>query len=162
MKKKFLWLVILGALALSACGPSPGGAPPSQPGATVEQSPGTAPETSENPTTGTEKGASEVQKISAEQAYQMMRETEGYILLDVRTKEEFDQKHIEGAVLIPDTEIRSSAEAKLPDKDAVILVYCRTGRRSALAAGELAAMGYANIYDFGGIVDWPYDTVSVQ
>jgi rhodanese-related sulfurtransferase len=99
-------------------------------------------------------------KISAEEAYQMMRDTQGYILLDVRTAEEFEEKRIEGAVLIPDYEIRGRAENELPDKSALILIYCRSGRRSANAAEELAHLGYGNVYDFGGILDWPYDTVS--
>jgi Rhodanese-related sulfurtransferase len=100
------------------------------------------------------------QKISAEQAKEMMDETDGWILLDVRTQEEFQEEHIEGAILIPDYEIAGRAESEIPDKDTVILVYCRSGRRSADAANELVGMGYTNVYDFGGIADWPYDTVS--
>jgi phage shock protein E len=98
-------------------------------------------------------------KISAEEARRMMQETETYILLDVRTQEEFDAGHIEGAVLLPDYRIGADAEEALPDRDAVILVYCRSGRRSADAAKELAGMGYTQLYDFGGILDWPYETV---
>lgn len=99
-------------------------------------------------------------KISSEEARQMMQESVDYILLDVRTQEEFDQAHIEGAVLIPDNEIKNKAETELPDKDARILVYCRSGRRSEESAKQLISMGYTNIYDFGGIIDWPYDTVN--
>jgi len=99
-------------------------------------------------------------KISAEDAYRIMQNTNDYILLDVRTDEEFMEKHIEGAVLIPDNEIGIRSEIELPDKDALILVYCRSGRRSANAANELIEMGYTNVYDFGGINDWPYDTLS--
>jgi len=88
-----------------------------------------------------------------------MCDTDGYILLDVRTDEEYNAEHIEGAVLIPDYEIGSRAETDLPDKTALVLVYCRSGRRSANAANELIGMGYTSIYDFGGIIDWPYDTV---
>ena len=98
-------------------------------------------------------------KISAEQAKNMMDEENPFILLDVRTEAEYNEKHIGGAVLIPDTEIKSRAESELPDKDAIILVYCRSGRRSASAANELVSMGYSNVYNFGGILDWPYETV---
>jgi len=98
-------------------------------------------------------------KISAEEAYRMMREEE-CILLDTRTHEEYAISRIEGAVLIPEYEIGRRAAAELPDKQAIILVYCRSGRRSAIAANELVAMGYTNVYDFGGIIDWPYETAS--
>jgi len=96
-------------------------------------------------------------KISAGEAYQMMRNTSEYILLDVRSLEEFTEKHISGAALIPDNEIVNRAAKELPDKNALILVYCRSGARSAKAANELVGMGYANVYDFGGIIDWPYE-----
>ena len=82
------------------------------------------------------------------------------IILDVRTQGEFDEGHIKGAVLLPDYEIGAKAAKVLPDKDAKILVYCRTGRRSALAAKELIVMGYTDVLDFGGLqTDWPYETV---
>lgn len=100
------------------------------------------------------------QKINAEEAYKMMGENPDAIILDVRTKEEFDGGHIQGAVLIPDTDITSKAEDLLKDKSAVILVYCRSGRRSALAAQDLSELGYTSVYDFGGIIDWPYETVT--
>ena len=99
------------------------------------------------------------QKIAPEEAKRMMDDGEAFILLDVRTEEEFETKRIEGAVLIPDYEIKERAPAELPDKNAQILVYCRSGRRSAQAAENLIKMGYANVYDFGGIIDWPYETV---
>ena len=97
--------------------------------------------------------------ISAEEARRMMSGG-GYVLLDARTEEEYREAHIEGAVLIPFDEIELRAGTELPDKDSVILVYCRSGRRSAIAAEALAGMGYARVYDFGGIQDWPYETVS--
>jgi len=99
------------------------------------------------------------QRISAEEAKQMMQNTDNSILLDVRTTEEFEEQHIKGAILIPDYEIGSRAAAELPDKNALILIYCRSGRRSANVARELIKMGYTNVYDFGGIIDWQYDTV---
>jgi rhodanese-related sulfurtransferase len=82
----------------------------------------------------------------------------GYIILDVRTQEEYDEAHIPGAIVIPNTEIEARAESELPDKDQMILVYCRSGRRSKLAADILVELGYTNIYEFGGIIDWPYET----
>ena len=101
------------------------------------------------------------QKITGEQAKIMMEENEHYILLDVRTDDEFKAQRIDGAILIPDYEIEYRADIDLPDKDALILIYCRTGRRSANVAHELLEMGYTQVYDFGGITtDWEYDTVS--
>jgi LPXTG-site transpeptidase (sortase) family protein len=99
-------------------------------------------------------------KISAEEAREIMETTENYILLDVRTEEEYKEKRIEGATLIPDYEITNRVESELPDKNAVILIYCQSGRRSESAAKELANMGYTNVYDLGGILDWSYETVS--
>jgi len=102
------------------------------------------------------------QKISAEEAHRIIQETEDYILLDVRTDWEFAQLRIEGAVLIPEHEIGRRAAAELPDKNVLILVYCRRGRRSEIATRELVAMGYTNAYDIGGLIDWPYDTVGLK
>ena len=96
--------------------------------------------------------------ITAEEAKQIMDSQEGYIILDVRTREEYDQGHIPGAILIPNTEIEARAEEVLTDKDQLILVYCRSGRRSKLAAEALVELGYTNIKEFGGIIDWPYET----
>jgi phage shock protein E len=98
-------------------------------------------------------------KISAAEAKALI-DSEEVIILDVRTREEFEESRIEGALLIPDYEIKELAEELLPDKEATILVYCRTGRRSELASRALIEMGYQYVYDFGGIVDWEYETVS--
>lgn len=95
--------------------------------------------------------------ITAEEAKHIMDDTEGYLILDVRTQEEYDEGHIPGAVVIPHTEVEARAEAELPDKEQVILVYCRSGRRSKLAAQALAELGYTNVKEFGGILDWPYE-----
>lgn len=102
-------------------------------------------------------------KMNAENAKQMMAEfdeTEDstYVLLDVRTEQEFKEKRIPGSVLIPDYELAQRAQTELPDKRQVIFVYCRSGRRSEAAAKELVAMGYNHVYDVGGIIDWPYET----
>lgn len=99
-------------------------------------------------------------KISAAEALKIMEDSGDYILLDVRTKEEFQEQRIDGAILIPVNQIGAEAEKQLPDKDATILIYCRSGRRSASAAKDLVKMGYTGVYDFGGIIDWPYVTVS--
>ena len=95
--------------------------------------------------------------ITAEEAKQIMDSEEGYIILDVRTQEEYDQGHIPGAILIPNTEIEARAEEVLTDKNQLIFVYCRSGRRSKLAAEALVELGYTNIKEFGGIIDWPYE-----
>ena len=95
--------------------------------------------------------------ITVEEAKQIMDSEEDCIILDVRTQEEYDQGHISGAILIPDTEIEAQAQEALPDKDQMILVYCRSGRRSKLAAEILVELGYTNIREFGGIIDWPYE-----
>ena len=105
-------------------------------------------------------GETGYQKITAEEAHQMMDETTGFVLLDVRTEEEYREKRIEGAVLMPVTEIESRAEAELPDKGQTIFVYCRSGVRSANAAKTLAGLGYTNVFDIGGINDWPFETIS--
>ena len=97
--------------------------------------------------------------ITAEEAKKLMDSEKDRIILDVRSREEYDQGHIPGAILIPDTEIEAKAADLLPDKDQLILVYCRSGRRSKLAAQSLADLGYTNIREFGGILDWPYEVV---
>ena len=95
--------------------------------------------------------------ITAEEAKQIMDTEEGYIILDVREQDEYDAGHIPGAILIPHTEIEARAEEVLTDKDQLILVYCRSGRRSKIAAEALVELGYTNIKEFGGIIDWPYE-----
>jgi len=102
----------------------------------------------------------EYHKLTPEEAKARMDGESEIIILDVRTQEEYDEKHIEGAVLLPNEDIGTEMPEQLPDKSAEILVYCRSGRRSKEAAEKLVAMGYYNVYDFGGIIDWPYDTVS--
>ena len=94
------------------------------------------------------------QKISAEEAYEMMASQE-VVVVDVRTREEYDGGHIENAVLVPNESIDSEMPEALPDKEATLLVYCRSGRRSKDAAQKLLKLGYQSVYDFGGIIDWP-------
>ena len=95
--------------------------------------------------------------ITAEEAKRIMDSEEGYIILDVRTQEEYDEGHIPGAIVISHEEIEEKAEDVLTDKNQLILVYCRSGRRSKIAAEALAELGYTNIKEFGGIIDWPYE-----
>ena len=107
-----------------------------------------------------EKGEKEMyQQITAEDAKKIMDSGEEHIILDTREQEEFDDGHIPNAILIPYTEIENKAEEMLPDKEKLILVYCRSGRRSKIAAESLAKLGYANVKEFGGIIDWPYEVV---
>ena len=96
--------------------------------------------------------------ITAQEAKEIMDSREGYVILDTRTQEEYDERHIPGAILIPHDQIKEQAESLLTDKDQLILVYCRSGRRSKLASEDLVALGYTNIMEFGGIIDWPYET----
>ena len=95
--------------------------------------------------------------ITAQQAKEIMDTQTGYVILDTRTQEEYDEGHIPGAILIPYDEILEKAETMLTDKNQLILVYCRSGRRSKLAAEDLVKLGYTNIREFGGIIDWPYE-----
>ena len=103
---------------------------------------------------------SDYSTITAKEAKDMIDKDSTITILDVRTEEEFNTGHIDGAILIPDTDILEKAEETLTDKSATILVYCRSGRRSALAAADLVELGYSNVYDFGGIIDWNYDIVT--
>lgn len=98
-------------------------------------------------------------KITADEAKKMMEEG-GVTVVDVRTAEEYEQKHIPGAILVPNESIKEEQPEALPDLDAVLLIHCRTGVRSKQASDKLASLGYRHIYDFGGIVDWPYETES--
>lgn len=99
------------------------------------------------------------EQISAKEAKEIMDTEKDYIIIDARTESEFAEGHIEGAILIPEYEIADRAEKELPDKDALILVYCRSGRRSKIASSELVKLGYTNVKEFGGIIDWPYEIV---
>ena len=102
----------------------------------------------------------EYRQISMADAVIMMETESDYIILDVRTAEEFAEKRIPGAINVPNENIGSSDIPELPDKDQLILVYCRSGRRSKLAAEKLCALGYTNVVEFGGINDWRGETVS--
>ena len=99
-------------------------------------------------------------RIDMDEAITIMENETGYILLDVRTTSEFAEKHIPGAINIPNETIGTEQIPELPDKDQLILVYCRSGNRSKRASEKLVALGYTNVVEFGGIIDWPGETVS--
>ena len=98
--------------------------------------------------------------ISPIDAKKMMSESADFIILDVRTEDEHKEIRIAGSVLLPVSEIKNRAEKEIPDKTKLIFVHCKSGRRSASAAKELVSLGYINVYDIGGISQWPYETVS--
>ncbi|MCL2883650.1 MAG: rhodanese-like domain-containing protein, partial [Coriobacteriia bacterium] len=100
------------------------------------------------------------QTISAQQAKAIMDSGDPYILVDVRTQSEYDSGHIAGAVLIPVDTVTAQAPSLLPDKSALIMVYCRSGVRATDAANQLAKLGYTNVYNLGGIISWPYGTTT--
>ena len=99
-------------------------------------------------------------QISMDEAVAMMERESGYIILDVRTPAEFAEKHIPNAINVPNETIGTGEISELPDKDQLIMVYCRSGRRSKEAAKKLVKLGYTNIVEFGGIIDWKGETVS--
>ena len=110
--------------------------------------------------TGCEEKEMSYKQISMEEAVSMMETETDYIILDVRTPEEFAEKHIPNAINVPNEVIGTDEIMELPDKDQLILVYCRSGNRSKQASEKLVALGYTNIYEFGGINDWTGETVS--
>ena len=109
---------------------------------------------------GCEEQSMSYTQISMEEARSLMEEETDYIILDVRTVEEFAQKHIPDAINIPNEMIGSEELAELPNKNQLIFVYCRSGNRSKQASEKLAALGYTKVYEFGGINDWTGETVS--
>ena len=98
------------------------------------------------------------ERITAQEAKARMEKNPHAIVLDVRTEAEYKGGHIKGAVLLPLDRLEAEAESVLPDKNAEILIYCRSGKRSAEAGEIMSALGYKNIADFGGILLWPYET----
>ena len=109
---------------------------------------------------GAQSEESTYRQVNAEEAATMMEEESGYIILDVRTAQEYSEKHIPGAINIPNETIGTEDIPELPDKEQLILVYCRSGNRSKQAAEKLVKLGYTNIVEFGGIKDWTGETVS--
>ena len=99
-------------------------------------------------------------QITMVEAVELMEKEENYLILDVRTQQEYAAGHIPGAIVIPNETIGTEEIAQLPDKDQLIMVYCRSGNRSKQASDKLVKLGYTNIVEFGGIIDWPGETVS--
>ena len=97
--------------------------------------------------------------ITQEEAKAMMSKDDDHVIVDVRRQDEYDSGHIPGAILIPNESITDTKPAELPDLDQIILIYCRSGNRSKQAVQKLADMGYTNLYEFGGIIDWTGETV---
>ena len=106
------------------------------------------------------KGEAMYHQLAQEEAKKRMDSGDPVVILDVRTQAEYDAGHIAGAVLLPNEKIGEEMPTELPDKNAEILIYCRSGNRSAQAARKLVEMGYTAVYDFGGINSWPYDLVA--
>ena len=106
----------------------------------------------------TEMSKNTYERISQEEAKSLMDSEEDYIILDVRTNEEYAEAHIKGAICIPNETIDAAVVEELPDKEQLIFVYCRSGNRSVQASEKLADLGYSNIKEFGGINTWKYDT----
>ena len=99
-------------------------------------------------------------QISQDEAREMMEKDDGHIVIDVRRQDEYDEGHIPGAICVPNESIGCDSPEALPDYDQIILIYCRSGRRSKEAAQKLVGMGYTNIYEFGGIIDWTGEIVT--
>ncbi|MBO5071199.1 MAG: rhodanese-like domain-containing protein [Roseburia sp.] len=102
----------------------------------------------------TEENNMAYQQVTAEEAQEIMETEDDYVIVDVRTEEEYESGHIPDAICIPNEEIGDTEPEELPDKEQLILVYCRSGNRSKQAAGKLAALGYTSVVEFGGIQDW--------
>ena len=109
---------------------------------------------------GAQSEESTYRQVNAEEADSRMEEESGYIILDVRTAQEYSEKHIPGAINIPNETIGTEDIPELPDKEQLILVYCRSGNRSKQASEKLVKLGYTNIVELGGINDWTGETVS--
>lgn len=107
-----------------------------------------------------EQNTAAYKQISQEEAKEMMSRDDGHVIVDVRRQDEYDAGHIPGAILIPNESIGCDSPEALPDYDQIILIYCRTGNRSKQASEKLAAMGYTNIYEFGGINTWTGEVVT--
>lgn len=109
-----------------------------------------------------EQNTAAYKQISQEEAKEMMSRDDGHVIVDVRRQDEYDAGHIPGAILIPNESIGCDSPEALPDYDQIILIYCRTGNRSKQASEKLAAMGYTNIYEFGGINTWTGEIVTEE
>lgn len=132
MKRSIYYLFLIGGLLLTGCRPE------------IMDGPGMV---------------NSYKQITQEEAVEMMKKNDGHIVVDVRRQDEFDSGHIPGAICIPNESITNQKPAELPDLDQIILIYCRSGRRSKEASQKLFDMGYKNVYEFGGIIDWKGEVV---
>ena len=160
--KKILPLLLLLALLLALTGcksaaPTPPAAPAAaEPAVETPAEPAAPGPAAETPTPK----ADTYRRISMQEAVEMMEKETGYVILDVRTRQEYDSGHIPGAILIPNETIGTDELPELPDKDQLILVYCRSGNRSRQASDKLVKLGYTNVVEFGGINSWPGEVVA--
>lgn len=143
MKKHLIWAILVSAAMLAGCTAGGDLTQATQSAAAETQLAESAP----------------YQTVTPDEARALIGR-EGVLLLDVRTQEEYDEAHIEGAVLVPYDALPDNLKNLPEDKDTVIIVYCRSGRRSAIAAQTLTDMGYTQVFDLGGIQSWPYETVT--
>lgn len=105
-------------------------------------------------------GGEEYRQLDMNEAVEMMENEKDYIILDVRTEQEFEEQHIPNAINVPNETIGTKEISELPDKEQLLMVYCRSGNRSKQASEKLVEIGYSNIVEFGGMKDWPGETVS--
>lgn len=162
MKRVLIYMALAALLIFSGCAPG-GNAPTATaaeaPAQTTAADSATKAQADPAETAANESPGGKAQKITPDDARALIG-TEGVTLLDVRAKYEYDEAHIDGAVLLPYDEIAQTIDKFNIDKNSTVIVYCRSGRRSAIAADSLTALGYTNVYDLGGIQDWPYETVT--
>ncbi len=165
MKRVLIYIALAAVLALAGCTANDNNAPAETAAETPAQTTAAAADTAQAPvdpanTSSNESLNAEASRIITPEDALALIGTQGVTLLDVRTKEEYDEAYIDGAVLLPYDEIAQTIDKFDIDKDSTVIVYCRSGRRSAIAAATLAELGYTDIYDLGGIQNWPYETVS--
>ncbi len=165
MKKIMTVLIILALLAACGCGEDEpaadasaqaGQAGETEPAATQAEQPA---DSSAQSTDASAHSPATYKQISQDEAKRMMELDDGHVVVDVRRPDEYAQGHIPGAILIPNEHIINTPPSQLPDPEQIILIYCRTGRRSKEASQKLADMGYTNVYEFGGIYDWTGEVV---
>ena len=143
--KHYIFLSFAFSILLTACGSIPSSVA-EQPDSAVQQS--------------TEFSDHTYRQITQDEAKELMQADNGSVIVDVRRQDEYDSGHIPRAILIPNESISTDRPEALPDLNQIILIYCRSGRRSKEAAQKLADMGYTNIYEFGGIIDWNGETTT--
>ena len=155
--KRLIFLLFLSVLSISSCTPSTNSS--STPHSSPSDNTTSADVSSTSEASSVSLSTQTYEQITQDEAKRLMDTESGYIIIDARTEEEFAEGHIKNAILIPEYEITEKAGQLLPDKSQLILVYCRSGRRSKIAAQALAELGYTNVKEFGGIITWEYEIV---